>query len=60
MRKLTEEQIESECTFIRNNLEYENMTVSKETMEICKKILEGKLSTEEEIESIRKKYKKVI
>jgi hypothetical protein len=60
MRKLTEEQIESECTFIRNNLEYENMTVSNETMKICKKILEGKLSAEEEIESIRKKYKKVI
>jgi len=60
MRKLTEAQVKSECIFIRNNLEYENMTVSKETMEICKKILEGKLSTEEEIESIRKKYKKVI
>ena len=58
MRKLTEEQIEIECTFIRNNLEYENMIVSKETMEICKKILEGKLSIEEEIESTEKNTKR--
>jgi len=58
MRKLTETQIKSECIFIRNNLEYENMTVSNETMEICKKILEGKVSTEAIIQAIRKKYKR--
>ena len=58
MRKLTEAQIKSECVFIRNNLEYENMTVSNETMEICKKILEGKVSTKAIIQAIRKKYKR--
>lgn len=58
MRKLTKAQVKSECIFIRNNLEYENMTVSNETMEICKKILEGKVSTESIIQAIRKKYKR--
>ena len=57
MRKLSQREIESELIFIKRNLEYENMTVSKKTLKRCRRILEGKLDPEEAMEEIRKKYK---
>ena len=53
MRKLSKKEIESELIFIKRNLEYENMNVSKKTLKRCRRILEGKLDPEKAMEEIR-------
>jgi len=56
MRKLTKEEIQSNCIFIKRTLEYENMTISKKTLIVCQGILEGTINADDAMENIKKKY----
>jgi len=57
MRKLTQKEINSECVFIKKNLEYENLKVSTDTMKSCEEILNGSIKADVVMNNIRKKYK---
>jgi len=57
MRKLTQKEINSECLFIKKNLEYENLKVSTDMMKSCKEILNGSIKADVVMNKIREKYR---